>query len=759
MSFEYSNPHQYLSELTQCEWQKGESGQSDLHLDVVDHKAREVLGILEDHGISAKLSQSNQGVSSIQVPRKTVDKLLESHRAIGRMVPMDISTLTKVVLKESLNHLEKQRVAAALQNIEGKSQDNLPELVKKVDFIQFQEFRNVFGKCADKLSPELKQTLQSAVTTKIKYLQNGSQLYNEMLKPNPNTHEIEALLQDGIEFNPTSLDQTILLLASEKGQTGVIQFLIEKGHGPALFKLVVDSGGSEKNIIALIHASERLKMDQLLPEILPHVNFEKIRTLYQMAVMDETVNKFFEELVIASMNKQWIEEKNPSAIELRQIERRIQPFLFHPIDDLSKYAVYVAGRRAEISKERFYEIWVKKHGDPLRMQSSLLRPERSKVEAYSLSLERNELKLHPVEILKSLSEQFRQFTYKRLNVNFEGERGQDEGGLGRQFVSQLFSEIGNQFKFQLCDNGLYRPQLRENSEGNFPPLTSSEKETYRSLGWLMMFCLNAHKKMEYPIGMLFDQGVFTAITHMDANDLQKEFDEIDFSDPAIFDCMFALYKNINRSIEDDVKKVERIEKYLKPEADTTSLVEFYQSVMIEPSIKELKFNDEATKRTFLQNAIKKYIVDNQLKPALAPLFEMAKGMQKSPFGYPVDFSAVQRMNPVEFSQRLQGTVSKQDILNKLNYEYIPQNIQSWLNKWIDQADDKKLEFFLFALSGSGALGNKATITVKAENVVFFHTCFNTLDLDCANIKTEQDLNERLEVALAAVRADAGFDTR
>lgn len=275
-----------------------------------------------------------------------------------------------------------------------------------------------------------------------------------------------------------------------------------------------------------------------------------------------------------------------------------------------------------------------------------------------------------------------------------------------------------------------------------------------------MFLINADE--DYPIGMVFDQGVFTAIAKWDPQFLRKEFEEIDFNDPVVFNKILGIYKDINRYIEVDLKMVERMEKYLTltDKSPDELLIEAYASVMGEASIEKLKINynvDKIKKHLpLIQSEIKKTIINTKLRPTFAPIHEMAKGMKDSFFNYTVSFRKLQRMNPVDISRRLQGTVTKKEILNKLQFLGTPDTIQNWIKKWIEESDDKKLQLFLFAVSGSNALGKEAMIAIGKGDWIMFHTCFNKLDLDY-KIESEKDFVKRLEDALEYVKANPSFN--
>ncbi|MCE5318806.1 MAG: hypothetical protein LLG04_15770, partial [Parachlamydia sp.] len=516
------------------------------------------------------------------------------------------------------------------------------------------------------------------------------------------------------------------------------------GYGPDLMRLMVQKGGSSNNIQALLHVYDKGEIDRLFADLVPLVNFSAMTDLIQTAKEDSTANQFLEGLVKAKWSHPDLD---------------LQP-------GINEFIVKTVEEDVVIPKMRFYELWVRERGDPERIMESFLHPrQQPEAGAYKMRLVRDELQLHPENILKTLSDYFQQSIHSHLQVEFEGETGQDAGGLGRQFVGQLFSEITRTMQFEQRDNGLFRPRLKEDSQGDILPLTENDKATYRRLGQLMMFCLNA--AIPYPVGMLLDQGVFTAIARMNPKDLRNEFEQMDFKDPAILSKMLNVYKEINRYSEDDVKMIARLESYLKPKSDS-ELEEAYALVMQDPSIEKLEINADTQKmkqhQAAIVAAVRNYIVANNLRRTFAPLHEIAKGMSESRFNSRLNFNEVRRMDPVALSRTLQGTVSKEDILNKLQFEEeIPENIRSWFKTWIEQADDKKLAHFIFALSGSSALGRDAPIKIAKGGNIAFHTCFNTLDLNWYKNKetkepySEQELTKNLEWAIDYVQAHSGFD--
>src|SRR5208282_3532795 len=68
---------------------------------------------------------------------------------------------------------------------------------------------------------------------------------------------------------------------------------------------------------------------------------------------------------------------------------------------------------------------------------------------------------------------------------------------------------------------------------------------------------------------------------------------------------------------------------------------------------------------------------------------------------------------------------------------IAEEKQEWMKRWIENADDAKIKQFLFAMSGSSSLGRKPLSVEKSGDNIYFHTCFNTVDIPMDGIETEE----------------------
>lgn len=408
------------------------------------------------------------------------------------------------------------------------------------------------------------------------------------------------------------------------------------------------------------------------------------------------------------------------------------------------YQVRTNKWNAAIEKELFFEIvldvWdVERIGKRLDEYFNDCAIRRPATKYYSLMLHQEELHEHPEKILTTLNELFGQSRASELDVTFVDEQGEDAGGLGRQLISRLFSELCEKMEFEKCENNLYRPILKQNSNGDFLPLSEADRATYRALGNLIMFCLNSSES--YPTGMILDQGVLDALKSIQHQD---NFDE-----------QFCIFEKLSNYNEGDIQQVKRLKRYLAM-ADDATLQEIAMVLGIDEDADTMKSHLPSIK-----DRLQKYILDNMITPRLAPLRQIANGMRDSPFRNNLNFDQLQTVyDSAELSQFLQGTVSKQDIIDRLVFsERIPERVQNLLIDWIQKSDKEMLQFFLFALSGSSALGSDIKIKIEPGSQISFHTCGYQVDLDYENIQTETDLAERFDIAFQAIKADPRFDVR
>ncbi|MCE5319077.1 MAG: ankyrin repeat domain-containing protein [Parachlamydia sp.] len=590
---------------------------------------------------------------------------------------------------------------------------------------------------------------------------------------------VQALIWAGADVNhadregKTPLHDVLQLDYADSEQ--MLRTFIDTRHTSDFLRLLKAEGTKDlPNTTTLFltlyqQAKERnLNIAQLIQEFIQVDLVSVVNRLLHKAESNHLAEELLEVLMKAKLQKQWTSPEPGWSVLLQEhLEERLsssgQPFLISSgafEGDLLIHAKRGNGIESmPISKRDFYALWTRKEGDLERIKDAMLDQDHWLPPGqgeYQLRLTREELTTHPESILSRICEQFKNEVQSRLWVKFIGEAGIDEGGLRRQLIGQLFTEMRDKLKFQKCENELFKPRLQENEAGEFQPLSPEQKTAYRQLGQLMMFCLNAFE--EYPSGMVFDQSVFKALTKM-----EEEGDFDDLTIEQAFNQVFHLYKEMNRSNENDAEKIERMKSYLEvvPESPDHLLREAAAFVMGDGNIEQLALNDdlEMIKQHLpeIKTAIRKVIFENYMRPVLEPINEIWAGMKEAPFNWILSFQDVQKMNPLALSRRLQGSASKEDVLKMLQFSNTPDDIRTWLKDWIKNADDQKLQLFLFALSGSGSLGSSAKIHIVNGESICFHTCFNTIDLDYNRIKSEQDFQERMEVALEIIKNNPRFD--
>lgn len=330
-------------------------------------------------------------------------------------------------------------------------------------------------------------------------------------------------------------------------------------------------------------------------------------------------------------------------------------------------------------------------GEP-PIEEAALPAYRGEEDLYYVYISRDDLKTRPELVLHNLSELFSHPSARELRVNFIGEQGSDVEGLSKEFISLVADGMREKLAFRALENGLYTPTLRV-VNGEYQRLNEDEIKNYKELGQLMMYCLNI-TEASYVIGMIFDERVFTALTKFKDAHLDRDFEEM-LKDPQAVNELFEIFAAMNGPPQQQAKRISYMRNFLAALSDED----------------------------------KKDFINDQLRPALAPLVEIAKGMKNAQFQSTFHWADLQKLSAGELSQRLQGVVDTQTIVNALSFgEGISKEQQDWITKWLLASDKDTVVKFLSAITGSRALGKKG---IKIEPVIGLpqlHTCFNKFDL-------------------------------
>jgi hypothetical protein len=373
-------------------------------------------------------------------------------------------------------------------------------------------------------------------------------------------------------------------------------------------------------------------------------------------------------------------------------------------------------------------------------------PEEANIRpATTIETTRDDIRQNPRQLLDTLMEKFTNKEFvSNLQINFIGEAGLDSGGLSRQFISDLFSGLAEKLSFKEYHNGLLRPELEPGKT-----LDPADEQTYKNIGRLLMFCLNASDS--YPIGMIFDAGVYSAIQAFSDELLKQKFSLLESKD---FDKVLSIYEKLNEYDESTKKSVATMKRYLEPWNERTSdgLIETVYELIESDLPKELQgLSDIAMMRGHadsIQNTLKKYYMNELFAPALAPIHAIACGMKDAEFQSPNSWEKVKTMDTGNLEETVQGVVTIEKILEKLVFREVSDDKQEWVKNWIKNCDEKTLKRFLYMLTGSNSLGRKDLVFGNTSGGgVIFHTCFNVLDFPFSNVHGEQEFKGIIEAAL------------
>lgn len=381
-------------------------------------------------------------------------------------------------------------------------------------------------------------------------------------------------------------------------------------------------------------------------------------------------------------------------------------------------------------------------------------------EPYRVLIARESLKTNPLEVLNNLVEGLSKKEATQLSIEFIGEPGIDASGLGREFIALLVDNAVKALKQEPLPNGLYRGMQ----------LTPETTKVIHQLGELMMFCMTAAR--DYPIGMIFDQGVFSMMSKLDRGPFEKIIETEEG-----FQEMLALYVQLEGANEKEQVFVKLAKAGMQPiteETDVQMLKELYDNsgAAWDDSFAEIADQIEAdpailkqhlaSLQEVIRDTVMTDIVNGRLKPAWDLASELVKGMLASPHKDLVSVHAIKKGDPVEVAAKIQGQLTKELVLGKLEFQDditvvqdgipvikngIPKRKRRWFREWVKGFDEAKLKRFVFALTGSYAVGQLGLKIHTVPSNIVFHTCFASVDIPFQNINDKALFDGMMDGAL------------
>ncbi len=320
-------------------------------------------------------------------------------------------------------------------------------------------------------------------------------------------------------------------------------------------------------------------------------------------------------------------------------------------------------------------------------------------------------------------EQLGEIPHIRFMQNGERMPGQDEGGLYRQFITQLFSalhpkENGNSPLYLKEENALYFPKIIN------LPFEEGDTLSYQAIGMIYAFACNPQDpNLMIKTGHFFHPAVFKMIyslTAEEANGLPENFnpenlDSVQDQIPQeIYNKLLAIYlRNVYPNIfnTDDL-----VTQFIKPPHTLPPQWEGAEDAAL--------------------------TVTSEFNTIILPVLIIAKSMCQ--FGA----NWAHMVSAEELQNRIQGQVTAEDLRQAIRGNLAPENTrkrekQNFLIEWIEENahSEEMLKKLCYAASGSPYLPPLAIDHVNVElevvdpedgsrvlNAIAFHTCSRTIDI-------------------------------
>ena len=319
-------------------------------------------------------------------------------------------------------------------------------------------------------------------------------------------------------------------------------------------------------------------------------------------------------------------------------------------------------------------------------------------------------------------------TFERINVQFYGDHGIDEGGLGRQLLAQTVQGImlGNSrhAKFERCDDGKWRPKA-----ANSEKVSKSEKGVFASIGNLM----GAALKWNYPLGQVFNDKFLRCIYSFKDSDFKQKFD-INEKFNSLDHREFVEFITQNHEVEPTSFPLVRM--ILLSENPETSfdcakeLNAFWQDPALEEAIEKRDLDE-----------LRKVVRDlwaSPFKSVFKISYTIADGIDEE-----LGWDQLRDLSFDLFSLQLQGVISSEHIKGKLHFgpdtvdPQIRANMTDWFHEWLDahEKEPEMLENLIQTITGARAVIAPITIRMIERNAsgkklkgIFIHSCSNEVDV-------------------------------
>lgn len=280
-------------------------------------------------------------------------------------------------------------------------------------------------------------------------------------------------------------------------------------------------------------------------------------------------------------------------------------------------------------------------------------------------------------------------------IKYTGSEGADAGGVSRDFVTRLFAAVCDREKKHL-------PMEEEN--GKLIPLIENETQitSYRAIGALMAFALQ--KTKDILTGSYFSMFFFKMMHSLLREDVEKEVKSYSDIPKGVCEKFFEIYaKERLRLSEDNIHEILRGNV-----PESVSELTGYES------------KEEFFTEIFKKMSLACYIISRSLISHLKN---------------PSNWNNLKGENPTILGQKIEGLLSKDQVLRSLRWKREQEKTQGYLTRWIEECSEEELGCFVWAITGSKRLSANGTIEIQLydddnphKKLPIFHTCSFTMDL-------------------------------
>ncbi len=301
-------------------------------------------------------------------------------------------------------------------------------------------------------------------------------------------------------------------------------------------------------------------------------------------------------------------------------------------------------------------------------------------------------------------------------IQYTHSLGFDAGGLTRDLVARLlktFFDLNAPIFPGRQQDEKFIPQLYEISSLSY----LEQAAFYRAIGAIFAFALINYQGLR--TGMHFHEIVFSMIYSITQEEMQ-----------------YLRFMGEEEGFPEDLyNKLLKI--YLKDQYPLVFVSPFEDQRWVDRAV------DEFVDRGNIPEALEKeyegmsivdkkteFLRDFRIYHTIVAVLYMVKSMSR--YATEGQWNALKGASPLELQERIEGSLSRQQILDALRWDAADQQTRQWLIYWIETASFEQLERFVFVMTGAFSLGTTQRLHIhlyaEDQQLPSFRACTFTMNL-------------------------------